>query len=518
MMQISSNFSKKKKEKIIVFGTGSAAIKYVKGVRKTHQVVGYLDNNTEKHGKKLNDIPIFPPDQIKQFPRLSVIVASSFFDEIYAQLKENKNFKHTNIIFYRSLKTDDPLLERTTQLITNKISDLICNTPQFLIPFLRQILKISSKSLVNIYTLENGHKYRILILRPEQKNISVGPRFLERAQNKTNVTIPPVGLYQFYNCQISILSRAFKIDHKNIIVEKIHTISDKITKYNKGHVIHHYQNKLALVRNEQTNHLQKGILINGYYDKNYYHWIIDIIPQLQYLQELPDQYKDFPILISDMAQKIKSITELLSLFSRERKIIFLPSINDYVVENLLVISSPNRCCPRIIGSAWALADYTYSRIESIHYIRDLVLKKCNDSNESFPKKVFLAPSMKHRKYNQDDVFNMLDRFGFVKVNPEKMGLIEQALIFSRAEIIVGPTGATWANIIFAQKGANALCWMAEEWGDFSAFSNLAAIVEVNLDYLTYAAGVDDHIELFSQEYVIDQQKIEKWVKELTTTN
>ena len=55
----SSIFSKIKKEKIIVFGTGSAAINYIKRITKTHEIVIFLDNDPKKHGKKINGISIF---------------------------------------------------------------------------------------------------------------------------------------------------------------------------------------------------------------------------------------------------------------------------------------------------------------------------------------------------------------------------------------------------------------------------------------------------------------------------
>ncbi|MFT5923081.1 MAG: capsular polysaccharide biosynthesis protein [Paraglaciecola sp.] len=513
-MLIRSNLSKKEKERIIVFGTGSAAAKYVKHTKSTHEVVCYLDNNPEKHGKELDGVSILPPDGIKQFPGLNVVVASDFFDDIYEQLKENKNFMQTNIVFYRSVITDKTTIEKTSLSIANKIKDLICKTPQFCIPLFRKILKIGSITLVNIVSLEKANEQRILTLRPELKVTSVGPNIINRPQKKIDVTLPPVGLYQFLNCQISMLSRAFKVDDKKIIIEKVHTISDKITKYSKGHLIHHYQNKLAIVRKEPANSLYKGILINGYYDQNYYHWIIDTLSQLQYINELPEKYNDFPILISHMSEKIRSIKELISLFNIDRKILYLPSTNDYVVRDLLIISSPNRSCFRMIGSARQMADYTYCRRENINYIRDLVLRQFVGSSTLSAKKIFLSPSMKHRKYNQESVFNCLEVFGFVKINPEQMGLLEQAIIFNSAEIIVGPTGATWTNLIFAKAGTKALSWMAEEWGDFSAFSNIAEMVGVELDYLTYVAGVEDHVDLYSKEYAIDQHAIENWVKNL----
>jgi capsular polysaccharide biosynthesis protein len=506
-------FSKKKKQKIIIFGTGSAAIMYVKRIKKTHEIVCFMDNNTAKHGKKLNGISIFPPNEIVKFPNLAVIVASEFYDEIYAQLKENKNFHQTNIIYYRAMNSSKPALEKTKLLVIHLLQDLICNTPRPLIPIIRSILKRFSLNLVDIQSLDYALNHRELILRSEQEETVVGPNFINGIQNELRVTLPPVALYKFVDCYMSINSRGFAIAN-NIFIEKTHTISAKLAKYSKGHLIHHFQDKLALVRMEKKHSLPYGILINGYYDQNYYHWVIDIIPQLAYISELPEEYNNMPILISDMSIKIDSIKELLQFFDIDREINYLSHDHNYFVENLLIISSPNRCCPRIIGSARSLADYTYCRKESIDYIRNLVLKQFDSAKDIYAKKIFLAPSMKHRKYNQEEVFAPLQEFGFVKINPEKMTLIEQAKIFNYADIIVGPTGATWTNLVFAQHDAKALCWMAEEWGDFSAFSNLADIVGVKLDYLTYSAGVDDHVDLYSKEYVVNQHAILDWVKKL----
>lgn len=511
-MQFNS-FSKNKKKKIIIFGTGSAAVKFVKHIKKTHEIVCFMDNNTAKHGKKLNGIAIIQPNEIRNFPNISVVVASEFFDDIYPKLKENKNFYQTKIIYYRTLNTNKSFIEKISFSLTNKLKELICRTPITFINIARIFLKKSSLNLVNVKSLDNEDDYRVQLFRPGKKETSYGPNFINGGQKKMDVNLPPVALYKFQHCYMSINSRAFTIDN-NVFIEKTHTISDRAAKYSKGHLIHHFQDKLALVRTDKKHSLNEGILINGYYDQNYYHWLIDIIPQLSYLKELSEEYQHIPIFISNMSLKIESIKEIIQFFNLDRKVHYLSHDNNYFVENLFIISSPNRCCPRIIGSAWSSADYTYCRKESINYIRNLVLKQFDRTDDIYSKRIFLAPSMKHREYNQEVVFKLLKKFGFIKINPEKMTVIEQAKIFNNAEIIIGPTGATWTNLLFAQYNAKALCWMAEEWGDFSAFSNLAKIVGVKLDYLTYTAGVDDHVDLYSKEYVIDQQAVLNWIVKL----
>ena len=48
----------------------------------------------------------------------------------------------------------------------------------------------------------------------------------------------------------------------------------------------------------------------------------------------------------------------------------------------------------------------------------------------------------------------LKKLGFATVQPERLGLVEQAKLFSAAECIVAPHGAGLANIVFAPTGAH----------------------------------------------------------------
>lgn len=509
-MSIDSYF--RSKEKILIFGTGAAALNFIKYIKGTHTILAFMDNDEQKHGKKIKGIEVVPPNDIIKFPGATIVIASDFFDEIHEGLKKNQHFFDANIIYFRALELQQPTSKKLFAWFQDKAKNLLCKMPRIILPTLRKLLNARGFSIGSIVSLDEDKLHRKLIFRDAAPTQTVGPNFINGTQTIMDVVIPEVCLYQYFSCQISIPSRAFKTSEDHVVIEKVHTVSDRVAVYNRGHLTHHYRNKLGIVKQESSNVLSKGLLINGFYDLNYYHWLIDIIPQLQYLDELPEKYADFPILISEMADKIRSIKELLSLFNIKRKIIYLRSTHTFVVGNLLLISSPNRCCPRIIGTARSAADSSYIRRESIHFLRDLVLNKSINCEQSLPKKVFLAPSMKHRKYNQDEVFSRLQKYGFVKINPENMGLIEQASIFNNADLIVGPTGATWTNLVFAKDGGRALCWMAEEWGDSSVFSNLADAVNVGLQYLTYKAGVDSSSALYSKGYEINVNDIEKWVE------
>jgi capsular polysaccharide biosynthesis protein len=70
-----------------------------------------------------------------------------------------------------------------------------------------------------------------------------------------------------------------------------------------------------------------------------------------------------------------------------------------------------------------------------------------------PKKIFIKRSGEVRRLiNQSDIEALLHRLGFVAVAPEEMSFKEQAILFSSATHIVGPTGAALVNCIFCQSG------------------------------------------------------------------
>ena len=97
---------------------------------------------------------------------------------------------------------------------------------------------------------------------------------------------------------------------------------------------------------------------------------------------------------------------------------------------------------------------------------------------------------------------------------EDLSFTEQVRTVYHADFIVGPTGAAWTNLIFCKAGTKTLCWMAEEIGDFSAFSTIAHLLNVDMRYLTYKSGVKMTSDLYFHDYHIDIDLIENGLYEL----
>ena len=60
---------------------------------------------------------------------------------------------------------------------------------------------------------------------------------------------------------------------------------------------------------------------------------------------------------------------------------------------------------------------------------------------------------------------------------------EQVSIFREAEMIVGPSGAAWANLIYSTSGTKALSWLPETMRNFSVYSTIAQYVGVEMEFI-----------------------------------
>lgn len=76
-------------KKILVYGLGDNYIKYEKWIRSKYEIVGYIDGDKEKQGKKLNGIEIKSVNDINYLSFEYVLVTPNDFETIEKNLVEN---------------------------------------------------------------------------------------------------------------------------------------------------------------------------------------------------------------------------------------------------------------------------------------------------------------------------------------------------------------------------------------------------------------------------------------------
>lgn len=86
--------SELKRKPVLIWGTGRYYT-FMKSVFKDLQIEAFVDNDTSKHGKILDDIPIVPPDYLKNV-NLPVFICSDYKRDIVRQITEN--YPHISFI------------------------------------------------------------------------------------------------------------------------------------------------------------------------------------------------------------------------------------------------------------------------------------------------------------------------------------------------------------------------------------------------------------------------------------
>jgi len=356
------------------------------------------------------------------------------------------------------------------------------------------------------------------ILDPPKCAYSYGPKQCSSAdQHIEQVKLPAVKLYHFNDALVSVLSSSIILDHK-IIIERVEGVEIDRCHYYSGPVLLHDQ-KNALVRNLPIMHLEKGIFLGGNGSFNYYHWMIEILPKLQYLSAIDQNgYYGFPLLVSEDVYKIKTYREALNFIVTDRPVIILNKDKAYRVSNLLYINAPNNNPFNLRhNEKYRTADFL-TNSSSINFMRNtLMLDMVPPSDVKGNHKIFLARGNDRRNYNQDEIFEIFKERGFKRATLGELSLKEQITLISNAGIIAGPTGAAWTNLIFCREGTKCLCWMAEEYGEFSAFSNLAKIVGADMQYVTFKTNAKSVGELYSANYSIAPQEIRQKLEKLLNT-
>ena len=340
---------------------------------------------------------------------------------------------------------------------------------------------------------------------------SYGP-VVSGSQRVEPVLLPAVSLYRFEDAGVSALSSSVVLRDK-IVIERVEGVELSRCDFSAGPVLMHGE-KSALDEKQPEEYIAKGMFLAGNGSLNYYHWMIELLPKLQFLREEGGGYGDFPLLVSDAVKNTVSFGEALLLAGKERQVIYLDEKITYRVGELVYINTPN-CLPFNLKQQADIrvADFLF-RKSSINDLRRSLGADPDGLSPAGSGRIFLARRPGRRSYNQEEIFKVFEKYGFEKVFPEDLSLLRQLELFSNAEIIAGPSGAAWTNLIFCRKGAKCLCWMAAEYSGFSAFSNLAQIAGADLRYVVYPTAARSTAELYELNYRIDAVEIKRALDEL----
>lgn len=252
---------------------------------------------------------------------------------------------------------------------------------------------------------------------------------------------------------------------------------------------------------------EAGIFLLTEAMNNYAHWVAEQLPRLLLLEDMP-QYDGLPILISDKLYRQQ--IEALEFLVGDRYPIHILDIDHSVAIDRLIYPS--------ILTAYHKRQYRpgeYSTAadgalhpESIHYLRESILPRLQSPTPR-RRRFWISRKKQYRKgqrrlLNEADIEALFLEHGFETVFPEDMSFTEQVKLFSEAEMIAGPGGSAFMNIVFALPDARVLILTKDHpQVNYHYFSNIARIIGQSVAYVCGETVKNHGVLGFETDYVVD---------------
>jgi len=189
----------------------------------------------------------------------------------------------------------------------------------------------------------------------------------------------------------------------------------------------------------QTVQLDTVCLLLNYWSKNYYHWIVDCLTRIEGLELYEKRTGRKPLLIID-ANPTSWQVESLQILGYNFNDCIHWTFSKAAVKRLIVPSFRRQ------GEAISPKSLIWIREQALDKLTNIKNCRCDFSPRIY---ISRAKASGRRVINEQQVLSFLLPLGFVSYSLEDLSFSEQVKLFSTAEVIIGPHGAGFTNIIFS---------------------------------------------------------------------
>lgn len=185
-------------------------------------------------------------------------------------------------------------------------------------------------------------------------------------------------------------------------------------------------------------------------DKNYFHWLFDILPKIIIAQSAINfnkiDYFYMPVL-QDFQKRILSLLGI-----KNYKIINSKKIKHLEATKIVIPSHP-----------WY---YKGTIFDEVNSIPEWIVKWLRKSFLKFKKKnikslkLFIDRSESEYSHckliNNDNIKKILSKRGFKILQTGKLDFLKQIELFNNAQFVIGPHGAAFSNLVFCKPRTNVI--------------------------------------------------------------
>jgi capsular polysaccharide biosynthesis protein len=245
-----------------------------------------------------------------------------------------------------------------------------------------------------------------------------------------------------------------------------------------------YSESFGIIGKEYESEIEipEAIFMGGNFSSNYFHFLFEILPRFELINRAGIS-TDIPLLVDKIVMEVDQYHDLLTVFNdANRKIIVMDKGKRYRIGKLFYSSNLNFIPPNFLNvNEIAPMDVLFD-FQSLDFLRNILLPL--NSKSVFTERIFLSRNLAsdRRQFNEEEIFNFLEPYGFVKLSPEKYSIADQIAMFNQAKFIIGGSGAAFSNLLFCNPDCRVII-LSKYSIPFSGFSTIAGYLDVKLTYL-----------------------------------
>jgi capsular polysaccharide biosynthesis protein len=240
---------------------------------------------------------------------------------------------------------------------------------------------------------------------------------------------------------------------------------------------------------EETSQLEDCVLMAHDNSFNYSHFMFQVIPRFQCLEQFPE-LRDLPLLMPPYpAGGFHS--ELLAPLIGNCRTMVMPTI-------------AGRCRRLILPTLFVQGGYSREQLDMVgNYVKRAL--KVPPPTRRRRILISRADAASRRIVNEDELLQTLAPMGFERFTLSDLPVKRQVELFQEADVIVAPHGAGNTNLVFAQEGALFIEFLPR------CYPHPAHWIMCKLKGLRHARIVMDHDA--KQDMVIDTALVRRLVEQ-----
>ena len=232
--------------------------------------------------------------------------------------------------------------------------------------------------------------------------------------------------------------------------------------------------------------------ITDYWSKGYFHWLSDALTRLFVVR---DRLDELALMLPAEFEDLEFVKPSLKAFSVKRVSFIRP---DEVLECRSLLM-PTQTAPS-----------GHFNCEVIRGVRGVLLSAYADVDHQGDDRIYISRrrAAKRRIVNEDEIHEILQRFGFETIYAEELSFEQQVRLCSRARYIVSNHGAGLTNMLFMKERGSVLELRHQTDRISNCYFTMSSALDLNYFYQT-CQPANHALDPHTADLVVDSQELEK---------